>query len=76
MTGNKSPRTHLDTACTPRVLSKYRICLAELNEEFGHSIVILSDGGGKIERFNCFAYAFGVWGDIRYERLVEKTQGG
>jgi hypothetical protein len=74
MTGNEKLRAELDTACGIVVPSEYRARLAELKQEFGHSIVILSDGAGKIRLFNCFAYAFGIWDNLRYERLVGQTQ--
>ncbi|WP_136623600.1 DUF7689 domain-containing protein [Bradyrhizobium centrolobii] len=44
--------------------------LEELNSEFGHSIVLLEEGRTQIRRFNCFAYALGVWDNPAYQEMV------
>jgi hypothetical protein len=73
MSGNKSLRRELDAASTIIFPSAYLAKLDELKKRFQHSIRVLPEAAGKIARFNCFAYAFGVWDKPRYERLVDQT---
>jgi hypothetical protein len=74
MTRNDSLRLELDAAGAMKVSAEYRARLALLKKKFQHTIVVLSDGPGRIKRFNCFAYAFGIWNDPRYERLVSRAK--
>lgn len=73
MSGNKSLRRELDAASTIIFPSAYLAKLDESKKRFQHSIRVLPEAAGKIARFNCFAYAFGVWDKPRYERLVDQT---
>jgi len=73
MSGNESLRRELDAASTIIFPSAYLAKLDELKKRFQHSIRVLPEAAGKIARFNCFAYAFGVWDKPRYERLVDQT---
>jgi hypothetical protein len=61
VSGNATLRRELDGASKIRFSQLYRDTLEELRHQFGHSISILPDGKGRIERFNCFAYGLGVW---------------
>jgi hypothetical protein len=74
MPGNYDLRRALDDASAMRVAPEYRARLEQLRQRYHHNIRILDDGGGRLERFNCFAYAVGVWQGTRYERLVDQTQ--
>jgi hypothetical protein len=73
MTGNESLRRELDAATAILKPSEYPKRLAELKEKFQHSITVLSEGAEKMRRFNCFAYAYGVWSNDRYISLVDDT---
>jgi len=57
-----------------RVVREYRARLEQLRAQYSHSIRILDDGSGQMDRFNCFAYAFGVWPSSRYDHLYVTTQ--
>jgi hypothetical protein len=74
MPGSKDLRRALDDASAMRVAPEYRARLEQLRQRYHHNIRILDDGAGRLERFNCFAYAVGVWQGTRYERLVDRTQ--
>jgi hypothetical protein len=72
MSGNPALRSELDAASKLRVSSEYRERLQALQSEFGHSISILADGHGRIGRFNCFAYALGLWNHDTYTMHVDR----
>jgi hypothetical protein len=74
MAGNRGLRSGLDEASAIIVPTEYCARLDYLKERYRHSIRILPDGAGQIRRFNCFAYALGIWCCPRYERLVDTTQ--
>lgn len=57
-----------------RAVPEYRSRLQQLEIQYGHKIAVLPDGEGQLERFNCFAYAFGIWAQPEYQRLVDKRQ--
>jgi hypothetical protein len=65
-------RQELDEANLLRVKTDYQIRLEELKGRYGHTITILQDGADQIERFNCFAYALGVWNEPLYRELVDQ----
>jgi hypothetical protein len=73
MSGNESLRRELEAASTIIFPPAYLAKLDDLKRRFQHSIRVLPEAAGKIARFNCFAYAFGVWDKPRYERLVDQT---
>ncbi|MGC1359339.1 MAG: hypothetical protein WA851_26785 [Xanthobacteraceae bacterium] len=72
--GNEDLRRELDTANLLRVMADYRAKLRLLEAQYGHTIAILQEGISEIARFNCFAYAFGVWSKPIYRRLVDERQ--
>jgi hypothetical protein len=74
MAGNKALRRELDDASALRAKSDYQVRLDELKARYGHTITVLQDGAGEIERFNCFAYALGVWSEPSYRQLVDEWQ--
>jgi hypothetical protein len=61
MPGNPALRRKLDEAITTEYPEIYRENIERLRREYGHAITILPDGKGRTSRFNCFAYALGVW---------------
>jgi hypothetical protein len=63
MPGNVGLRRELDSASALRVMADYRARLQLLEAQYGHAITILQEGIREIARFNCFAYAFGVWSE-------------
>src|ERR1700686_3176892 len=71
MSGNTALRLALDEACKLRFRHQYTETLEKLRSEFGHSISMLPDGSGRIERFNCFAYSLGLWNLDDYIRRVD-----
>jgi hypothetical protein len=71
MAGNAQLRSELDTATKLRFRHQYTEALERLRREFAHSISILPDGRDRIERFNCFAYALGLWEHPEYIRRVD-----
>jgi hypothetical protein len=73
MPGNADLRRALDAACKLRVVSEYRDRIAALQTQYGHAISISQDGKERIERFNCFAYALGIWQHQTYIDLVDAT---
>jgi hypothetical protein len=73
MSGDADLRRCLDTASELKVVSEYRDKLAALQAKHSHTISILSDGRGWINRFNCFAYALGIWQHDTYIRAVDAT---
>jgi hypothetical protein len=73
MPGNADLRRALDAACKLRVVSEYRDRIAALQTQYGHAISILQDGKERMERFNCFAYALGIWPHQTYIDLVDAT---
>jgi hypothetical protein len=71
--GNPQLRRELDTASRMTVVNEYNAKLAALKVDPGHSITVLPDGRGRISRFNCFAYAFGVWSHPDFIALVDQA---
>jgi len=61
MPGNAILRRELDEAIATKYPEVYRQSIERLRREYGHSIAILPDGKDRTSRFNCFAYALGVW---------------
>jgi hypothetical protein len=55
-------------------VGEYNAKLAALKVNPGHSIAVLPDGRGRISRFNCFAYAFGIWNHPDFIELVDQTE--
>jgi len=74
MPGNEGLRRELDTASALRVMADYRARLQLLEAQYGHTIAILQEGNSEIARFNCFAFAFGVWSEPIYRQLVDERQ--
>jgi hypothetical protein len=74
MEGKEALKRELDDASAIRLKSDYRIRLEELKARYGHTITVLEDGAHELERFNCFAYAFGVWSEPAYRRLIDEWQ--
>jgi hypothetical protein len=74
MLEDENLRRELDAACKIRIPAEYQQRLDDLKARFDHSILVLPEGRGEIRRFNCFAYAFGVWNNPRYDCLVDRTQ--
>jgi hypothetical protein len=74
MPGDRGLRSELGDASTILVPTEYRARLGNLKERYGHAIRILPDGASQIRRFNCFAYALGIWCCPRYKRLVDAMQ--
>lgn len=74
MAGNETLRRELEDASSLRLKSDYRIRLEELRTQYGHTITVLQDGAHEIERFNCFAYAFGVSSEPLYRQFVDEWQ--
>jgi hypothetical protein len=64
-------RRELDAASKLREVSAYEAKLNALRDQFGHRIAILPDGRERMARFNCFAYALGLWDHADYIRLVD-----
>lgn len=73
MSGDAELRRSLDVASKLKVVSDYRAQLATLKAQYGHTISMLSVGSGWIHRFNCFAYALGVWEHDTYIRAVDAS---
>jgi hypothetical protein len=72
MSGNPALRRELDAASKLPVRSEYRERLHTLQSKFGHVISILPDGSERICRFNCFAYALGLWDHDNYIMHVDR----
>ena len=68
---NPDLRLALGAASKLKVVSDYLARLAALKTQHGHSIAILPDGKGRLERFNCFAYALGLRDNPDYIGLVD-----
>jgi hypothetical protein len=71
MSGDFELRSELDTASRLRVPSEYRDRLEALRQRFGHTVTILPDGSERVDRFNCFAFALGVWNHHAYVQRVD-----
>jgi hypothetical protein len=71
--GNSQLRRELDVASEMKFVDQYNAKLAALKVDPGHSITVLPDDHGRISRFNCFAYAFGVWRHPDFIALVDQT---
>jgi hypothetical protein len=70
--GDAELRRGLDVASKLRVSREYRDRLESLRRRFGHTVTILPDGLERICRFNCFAFALGVWKTDAYIERVER----
>ena len=70
MPGSRRLRGALAEAQAIRVPAVYVETLITLQREFGHSIVLLDEGREQIRRFNCFAYAPGIWDNLVYQVMV------
>jgi hypothetical protein len=71
MPGNTALRCELDEANKIRIPAIYHETIERLRHQFSHSISVLSDGKGRIERFNCFAYGLGVWEHLGFIKMVD-----
>jgi hypothetical protein len=74
MPGNEGLRRELDPASGLRARADYRARFQLLEAQYGHTIAILREGISEIARFNCFAYAFGVWDEPTYRHFVDERQ--
>jgi hypothetical protein len=74
MLGNEGLRRELDTASGLRARADYRARLQLLEAQYGHTIAILQEDISEIARFNCFAYAFGVWNEPTCRQFVDEWQ--
>lgn len=72
--GNPDLRREFDAATAIREPDRYLARLEELRAQFDHSVRVLAEGKDTLRRFNCFAYATGIWSDKRYADLVEEMQ--
>ena len=72
MSGIAELRRELDAASGLRVKSEYRSQLEVLQQQFGHIVAILLVGLDRIDRFNCFAFALGVWNQDAYVQRVDR----
>jgi len=70
MPGIAALRHELDVASKLEEVSAYQAKLSVLRDRFGHRIAILPEGRERMARFNCFAYALGLWNHAEYIRLV------
>lgn len=70
MPGSRKLRSALADAQAIQLPAVYVERLEALKNEFGHSIVLLEEGRAQIRRFNCFAYALGVWDNPAYQEMV------
>jgi hypothetical protein len=71
MSGIAALRNELDVASKLKDANAYEARLNTLRDQFGHRIAILPEGRERIARFNCFAYALGLWDHAEYTRLVD-----
>jgi hypothetical protein len=71
MPGIAALRHELDVASKLQEVSAYQAKLGVLRDRFGHRIAILLEGRERMARFNCFAYALGLWDHADYIRLVD-----
>jgi hypothetical protein len=71
MSGNSKLRLALGAASKLKVVSDYPVRIAELKSQYAHNVSILPDGKHRIERFNCFAYALGLWDNADYICMVD-----
>ena len=70
MPGSRKLRSALADAQAIQLPAVYVERLEALKNEFGHSIMLLEEGRAQIRRFNCFAYALGVWDNPAYQEMV------
>jgi hypothetical protein len=73
MRGDAALRRELDAASGLRVAEDYRANLAALKTKPGHAISVLPDGRDRMARFNCFAYALGIWDHAEFVRMVDDS---
>jgi hypothetical protein len=74
MPGNHGLGTALDAACGIKIVSEYRNTQEALRAQHRHAIAIMPEGGERLARFNCFAYALGIWDRNEYVSLVDDAQ--
>ena len=72
MAGDQRLRHGLAAVGSIAMTGDYVEQLAALGNETRHSVIVRDEGTGAIDRFNCFAYALGIWQSPRFERLVER----
>lgn len=70
MPGSRKLRGALAVAQAIRLPAVYVETLNTLQREFGHSIALLDEGHEQISRFNCFAYALGIWDSQAFQDMV------
>jgi hypothetical protein len=73
MPRNAQLRRELEAAMAIFEPAAYVKRLDQLREKFNHSVFILPDGSDRLRRFNCYAYAFGIWDHPDFVALVENT---
>jgi hypothetical protein len=71
MSGIAALRRELDAASKLREAGAYVEKLNALRDQFEHQVSILPDGRERMNRFNCFAYALGLWDHPDYVQLVD-----
>jgi len=71
MSGNSDLRLALSAASKLKVVSDYLVLLAELKSQYAHNVSMLPDGKDRVSRFNCFAYALGLWDNPDYICMVD-----
>jgi hypothetical protein len=69
--GKAKLRRELHAAQKILVPATYLEKLDELKRTFGHRIVPLEEGRNQLRRFNCYAYALGVWDHPAYQAMVD-----
>ena len=65
-------RGELDAASEIKSSVAYRLKLEDLKSRFQHSIRVIP--AEALQRFNCYAHAFGICESPRYDALVTQTQ--
>jgi len=71
MVGNAELRRALDEATSLVVVQQYRDEIERLRGMFGHSITVLADDDvSGAPRPTCYAFAFGLTGNPRYQQLL------
>jgi hypothetical protein len=73
MPGDAQLRHELQAAMAIAEPDAYLKRLEELREKFKHAVIVLPHGTDRLSRFNCYAYAFGIWEHRDFVALVEDT---
>jgi hypothetical protein len=73
MSGNRKLREALDAASSLTDWNVYLDTLESCRTQFDHGITVLPDGKGRLRRFNCYAYALGLWDHADYISAVDRS---